>query len=122
MSASNHNYVCFECQTAVRYPKRAESAPKCMNCGSECYCLGYKVAIPKREDVKLWQAIKAESLRRDQEFIDASRIKKVRRQHFLEQEIQRLRDKPNNPNRNRDIDSYSRELNRLIEIQQIPAQ
>jgi len=115
MSASNYNYVCFECRTAIRHPKTATHAPKCRDCGNECFCLGYKVEIPKHADIRSWRELLAECERRASYFEETIEFRGVRRQHFLEQEILRLRQMPDNRDRNRQIKKLEEELARIIE-------
>jgi len=115
MSASNYNYVCFECRTAIRHPKAATEAPKCRDCGMGCFCLGYKVEVPKRDDIRSWLDLRAECERRTSVSEEAIEFSGVRRQHFLEQEILRLRQMPDNKDRNRQIKKFEEELARLIE-------
>ena len=110
MSASNHNYVCFDCRTAIRYPKTAAAAPKCRECGEECFCLGYKVEIPKHDDIKAWRELRAECERRELACEESISLRGVRRQHFVEQEIRRLRNLPDNRDRNRQIKKLEEEL------------
>lgn len=50
LSASNCNWVCFDCRFVTRQAKMSRHIPKCADCGSDCYCLGYKVEIPKKAD------------------------------------------------------------------------
>ena len=116
MSASNHNYVCFDCRYAIRHPKTAPVAPKCKNCGAECYCLGYKVAIPKRDNIKSWGEIAEESRRRDILYEHNSTLQTVHRQHFVEREIQRLQQKEENRDRSRAIKKLLEELDKLNTI------
>ena len=68
MSASNHNWVCFDCRFVKREAKMTELKPKCPKCGDDLYCLGYKVAIPKKENKREWTEIRDESRRRDIEY------------------------------------------------------
>lgn len=110
MSASNHNYVCFKCRTAIRHPKTAPEAPLCLSCGVGCFNLGYKVEIPKRDDLKSWSDLQAECERRDVALRESLALRGVRRQHFLEQEITRMRQMSDNRDRNRQIKKLEDEL------------
>lgn len=113
MSASNHNYVCFECRTAIRHPKMAANAPSCRVCGIECFCLGYKVEIPKCDDLRSWRLLRDECNRRHAAAIDNMDVRAVRRQHDIEQEIRRLKEMPDNKDRNRQIRDLERALERI---------
>ena len=110
VSASNYNYVCFDCRTAIRHPKTAKQAPKCLSCGAPCFCLGYKVEIPKHTEQKEWQAIHKESMRRLRESNDRMALSRVRRAHWLEHEIARLSAMPENRDRSRQIKKLREEL------------
>ncbi len=107
---SNSNYVCFRCRTSIRHPKISRKAPKCLACGEECFCLGSKVAIPKHDDEKAWKKLRDESWRRARASAGAASLRRVRRQHFLEQEIIRLKALPTNRDRNRRIGKLEKEL------------
>lgn len=113
MSASNHNYVCFACRTAIRHPKTAPNAPKCRECGEECFCLGYKVEIPKHDDIKAWRELRAECRRRELASDEALALRRVRRQHFVEHEILHLREMPENRDRTRQIRKLEKELEKI---------
>lgn len=115
MPASNHNCVCFRCRTSIRTPKYGACLPKCLTCGTECFNLGYKVEIPKQTDVKAWRLLETECRRRDTAMAEAHALRRVQRQHFLEREIRRLRELPENRDRTRRINLLAKELARLTE-------
>ena len=110
MSASNHNYVCFNCRTAIRHPKTASRAPRCLTCGVECFCLGYMVEVPRHDDLRAWRDLHTECERRLQASQKTSVLGTVRRQHFLEQKIRRLGSMVSNQDRNRQIKRLEEEL------------
>ena len=91
MSASNHNWVCFDCHFVKRQPKTAKRVPKCPECGSDCFCLGYKVEIPKKSDTSGWSKLRAECQRRHLASSDMQAIRRVREAHTAERQIARLR-------------------------------
>jgi hypothetical protein len=91
MSASNHNWVCFECLFVTRQPKTAKRVPKCAECRSDCFCLGYKVEIPKKSDRDGWRKLRAESRRRYLASSDKQSIRRVREAHAAERRIAQLR-------------------------------
>ncbi len=113
MPVSNYNYVCFRCRTAIRHPQKSTSAPKCLACGEECFGLGSKVEIPRRTELRKWHALELECQRRTGAAADRRNLQKVRRQHFVEQEIRRLRELPENRDRNRHIKKLQAELQRI---------
>ena len=113
MPASNHNWVCFQCRTAVRRPNTNQAVPKCMSCGNDCYCLGYKVAIPKKSDIKAWRQINDFIRDRDFAVVDFKRIQELRRKHDLEKEIFRMELLDENKDRSRLIKKLKDQLKRL---------
>jgi len=113
MSASNHNYVCFECRTTIRHAKTAKKKPHCLSCGAECFNLGYKVEVPKHDDLRAWRELRAECERRAEVARQERAVRSVRKQHFLEQEINRMRQMPENRDRSRQIKQLEEELSTL---------
>lgn len=110
MSASNYNWVCFDCQTAVRQAKYSNRVPKCGSCGDDCFCLGYKVHVPKKGAAKSWAALREEC--RARLFAHQARMKRwnARRKHELEREIARLEVMAPNVDRARRIQKLKDEL------------
>lgn len=91
MSANNYNWVCFDCRFVIRKPKMSRRVPKCAECGSECYCLGYKVKIPKKPDARGWRALRLECRRRYLEWSAQQAVRRVREAHAAERRIAHLR-------------------------------
>ena len=91
MSASNYNWVCFQCHSTTRQPKAARTIPKCPECGTELYCLGYKVEVPRKLDVRGWRKLHLDCRNRLLASSDRQAIKRVREVHAAEREITRLR-------------------------------
>ncbi|MCW1916589.1 hypothetical protein OJ996_23580 [Luteolibacter sp. GHJ8] len=87
MHISNFNWVCFECRTSRREPKLARRVPVCAECGADCFCLGYKVEVPRRYAVREWRKLRDECRRRYHIGRDSVRRWNIRRIHALEQEI-----------------------------------
>ena len=58
MSASNHNWVCFDCRSSFRQGKTEKRVPVCGECGTERYCLGYKVEVPKKTNESSWRKLR----------------------------------------------------------------
>jgi hypothetical protein len=90
MSASNYNWVCFTCHFVTRQPKSARRIPKCSECGSDCYCLGYKVEIPKKSNTRGWKTLRLESRKRHLELSDQQAVRQVRTTHIIERRITHL--------------------------------
>lgn len=91
MSASNYNWVCFDCRFVTRHRKTARRVPKCGECGSECYCLGYKVEIPKKADTRGWRTLRLECRKRHLEWSEQQAVTRVREAHAVERRIAHLR-------------------------------
>jgi hypothetical protein len=99
MSASNYSWVCFECHLVVRQPKTAKRVPKCVGCGAGCYCLGYKVEVPKKEDARGWRRLRDDCRDRELDQADADAVAKVREAHDAERRIAQLSELPANKER-----------------------
>jgi len=59
---SNANWVCFACRSAERRPPsyRAESVVvACRACREPTCCIGKKLRVPRRLDVRGWRALHA---------------------------------------------------------------
>src|SRR5262245_30611567 len=110
MSASNHNWVCFDCRCVTRRAKTAAGIPKCRECGSDCACLGYKVAIPKKSDIKAWRALRLECRRRNRLAADNLAVERARVGHAAERRIAALRTR----GQNRDREKVVRELRKKL--------
>jgi hypothetical protein len=57
--------------------------PKCAGCGADCYCLGYKVEIPKKADARLESPSPGKRL--------PKAVTRVREAHSAERRIADLR-------------------------------
>jgi hypothetical protein len=103
MSASNYNWVCFDCRFVTRHPKTAKRTPKCADCGADCHCLGYKVEIPKQSDARGWKKLHLESRRRLLARSDEEAVRRVRESHEAERRIAHLRSLEPNKDREKMI-------------------
>ncbi len=110
MSASNYNWVCFDCRFVTRQPKPASRVPKCAKCGADCYCLGYKVEIPKKSDTSGWRSLRLESRKRHLEWLDRQAVKRVREAHAAERRIAHLRSLAPNKDREKMIAELKEEI------------
>jgi hypothetical protein len=110
MSASNYNWVCFDCRFVTRRAKMSRRIPKCGDCGSDCCCLGYKVEIPKKADARGWKALRLESCRRHLAWADRQAVRRVREAHAAERRIAHIR----SPGPNRDREKLIEELKEKI--------
>ena len=82
----------------------------CPECAGECTCLGYKIPVPPRRDVKAWEALREELHRTENTRQAESCRAEVRRKHEIEREIVNLEARPDNPERARLIRRLRREL------------
>ena len=113
MSASNYTWVCFDCRTITRKPKRNDYVPKCNICEDQFYCLGYKFEIPKQRDVKAWEKLRDKCLKRDIEAKDFKIKSIAKRKSYLLKEISKLELLEENKDRRKVIDKYKQELSDL---------
>lgn len=84
--SSNHNWVCFECRFSKREPKTSNLIPKCNSCKGDLYCLGYKVAIPKKTDLKNWKKLKEDCFKRSITALEREAINQIKEKHSSEKE------------------------------------
>jgi hypothetical protein len=110
MSASNYNWVCFDCRFVTRQPKTSRRVPKCIECGSDCFCLGYKVEIPKRSDDRGWRALHRESRKRHLASADKRAIRRVREVHAAERRVAHLRSLGPNKDREKIIQELEEKI------------
>ena len=110
MSANNYNWVCFDCRTSQRQPKVSEVTPACPDCGRDCFCLGYKVEVPRRNAVRVWRQLREECRKRLYAKQDRVQQSAVRRRHDLEKEIVRMEALGENKDRARQIKKLEAEL------------
>ena len=114
MSENNFNWVCFECRFCTRKHKFQDFTPKCNVCKSDCYCLGYKVEVPKATNLKAWKTLKNECYSRDIAFAQESQLNTVRVKHDIEAEIKRLMSKPINKDLTKQIKRLNQQLLAVI--------
>jgi|GEM_PF-424876 len=91
ISKSHHSWVCFDCRLAIRRPKDTPVGPRCSACGADCVCIGYKIEIPRKVDVKGWKKLKERLRNSALEAMDRARVGRVRAQHGKEQRIKTLK-------------------------------
>jgi hypothetical protein len=99
MSASNYNWLCFDCRIVTRQPKPSKRVPKCFECGDDMFCLGYKVEVPKKEDIRGWRRLREDCRERELTAADARHVAQVREQHDAERRIAQLAALPENKQR-----------------------
>jgi hypothetical protein len=64
---------------------------ECSGCGTDLYCLGYKVEVPRKLDVRGWRQLHLDCRKRVLASSDEQAIRRVRVIHTAEREIARLR-------------------------------
>jgi len=110
MSASNFNWVCFDCRRVVRQAKTARRIPKCAECGSDCFCLGYKVDIPRNSDTNGWKALRLECRKRNLALSDSHGVKRVKDAHAAERRIVELRSRGANKDREKLVSELTKKI------------
>ena len=113
MSASNYNWVCFSCRYHTRAAKTSNKIPKCQECNRECFCLGYKVEIPKKNDTRSWKKLRIDCQKRHSKNQENMEVYLVKRKHELEKEIIRLEPRSENKDIKRLIKKLKDELESL---------
>jgi hypothetical protein len=63
------------------------------------FCLGYKVEVPKKEDVRGWRRLREDCRERELSSADARHVARVREQHEAERRIAQLAALPENKER-----------------------
>lgn len=110
MSASNYNWVCFECRNTIRQAKTSRRIPRCPDCGADCYCLGYKVEIPRKSDARGWRRLHLDCRQRELAWSEQQAVKRVRDAHATERRIADLHSR----GANRDRDKLLAELKQKL--------
>ena len=67
------------------------------------YCLGYKVEIPKKEDVRAWRRLREDCRAIALRAAEEERVTRVRQQHAAERRIAELSALPPNRDRSKTI-------------------
>lgn len=114
MSASNYNWVCFECRIVIRQAKTAKRIPKCLGCGSGSFCLGYKVEVPKKEDVRGWSQLRDDCRTREIVRIEKEAADKRRYATATKLRIEQLEALPANKERAKLIAQLKRNLEKFL--------
>ncbi len=106
----NATWVCFDCRESVRRPTEHARAVPCPQCGRDCRCLGTKIRIPSKGDVRAWQDLRDGTLAA--RLANAERLgrMKARRRHQLERRIADLEAHPINERRTRMLHRLREEL------------
>lgn len=110
MPTSNYNWVCFDCRTVTRQTKYSNRIPRCVSCGDDCFCLGDKVGVPRKEVAKSWAALREDCRSRMLAAQDRLLRWNVRRKHELERTIAQLEAMTENKDRARRIARLKEEL------------
>ena len=114
MSASNYNWVCFECRLVIRQAKTAKGVPKCLGCGSDSFCLGYKVDVPRKYDVRGWRKLRDECRIREIARIEKENADRRRFAKSAKLRIEQLEALPANKDRAKLIAQLKRSLERHL--------
>jgi hypothetical protein len=96
---SNYNWVCFTCRVVIRRPSGISCVPNCPDCGSECFFLGHKVAVPNQRNKRAWRELHLDCRERELSRREKDSREKVRLTHDIEKEITRMNSLPSNAGR-----------------------
>jgi hypothetical protein len=111
MSESNNNWVCFSCKYHKRKPKSLLVIPSCIHCNKDLYCLGYKIAVPKKSKIKEWEALECSMYSQDIACLEEQKKRAVSSKHKVEKEVVLLiNEKPNTKENRKRLKCYLEEL------------
>jgi hypothetical protein len=108
--ASNHNFVCFDCRVAVRRPKTISTRPPCPLCRNACTDIGYKIAVPTKDDADAWERLYVTLREGRRRHVLNQQEERVARIHALERQIERLSVLPTSAGRDRTIRELKKRL------------
>jgi len=110
------SFVCWHCHTSYRSaitgPKR-----KCAECGRVLNWISPKAEIPKKSDVKAWNALREDLDRRRVQQEVNKRERKQRLIASYEAQIAKLESKPENKDRQRLVRDLQKELLKLQDLE-----
>ena len=119
---SKKNFVCFRCRAAVRReaPSDQETPSdrvdpsdevvRCPECGKDCQNVGYKTPVPQKSKPEAWQRLHEQFFREERGTVEQEDVSKVDRKQVLELEIAKLKDRPENNGRTKEIRRLRRQL------------
>ena len=113
---SKKNFVCFRCRAAVRREAPSDredpsdEAVRCPDCGKDCQNIGYKTPVPQKSKPEAWQRLHEQFFREERGTLEQEDVSKVDRKQVLEQEIAKLKDRPENNGRTKEIRRLHRQL------------
>lgn len=109
---SNKTWACFDCRVVMRRPF-SQKETKCPQCGKLCLFIGHKIPIPSKHKVKEWELLRKQITQEKIES-ESARIKsEINHKHYLESEIERLKEKPPNEGRRKLIKLLEKDLNHV---------
>lgn len=96
---SQHKWVCFSCREVVRRSSNDNNV-RCSRCGKACECLGTRIPIPPKRQMKRWEALQQQVQMSEQ--INRANWSRwnVVRIHELEKKIAQLERRKINPGTN----------------------
>jgi len=100
---SKRNFVCFDCRSAVRREPYSGEAVLCPDCGQECHNIGYKIPVPPKSKPEAWRGLREQYFRDRRQEDERKAVGNVRRRHALEKEIEKLKTRPENEGRTKEI-------------------
>lgn len=107
---SNVNWVCFDCRESVRRPGHQDRPALCPRCAQACRCLGYRIPVPPKQNVRAWQRLRKAFNERAVEAAVSRFEFGVRQRHRAEREIRRLEAGPASPGRAKALKRLKRQM------------
>src|SRR5215210_2095534 len=106
----NAAWLCFDCRESVRRPTHYKAEVPCPKCAQSCRCIGTKIPVPPKRDVRAWRELKASLDAQAIRFAESQYRRGIRRRHSLEQQVKRLEARPKNEGRIRAVRLLKRRL------------
>jgi len=120
--ACSGNWVCFECRVACRRPTwrqvthhnpetiGEEGDAKCQHCGKNMRFLGPTIKIPAKNKIKEWKRLYTETFSLRQDLAKYDQVFKVKMKHSIEKQIEELKSRKQDKERDKLILSYEKEV------------
>ncbi|WP_444902032.1 hypothetical protein ACJJIG_02740 [Microbulbifer sp. SSSA007] len=120
--ACKGNWVCFDCRVSTRRHTwkgityycpdtiGMEGDVKCQHCGSVMKFIGPTIRVPAKRKIKEWQQLREEILAFRQDYFRERRALMVEAVHEAKKNIEKLKRRPFNKEREKLIREYERNL------------
>ncbi len=123
----NGNSVCFQCRLNIRCETfrivskvrpeliGKQDGPKCPSCGELTYFIGPDLEVPPKNKLKAWKDLFEQCMNHSNSIEAEKDVEILNYKHTLEMQIAELKNRPDNPERARQISDL---LSRLADIKQ----